>query len=77
VGDAFDGFENMHPKHAVGGGLRVLFPQLDRLVFRGDIGFPLGAGARIPGVAPAAFYIAFEQAFGMPSLASIGLPSGP
>jgi hypothetical protein len=77
VGDAFDGFENMHPKHAVGAGLRVLFPQLDRLVFRGDIGFPLGAGARIPGVSPAAFFIAFEQAFGVPSLASNGLVSGP
>jgi hypothetical protein len=41
VGDAFDGFSRMHLKDSVGAGLRVLFPQLDRIVFRIDWGFPL------------------------------------
>src|SRR5262249_48803363 len=43
VGDAFDGFENMHPKQAVGAGVRILFPQLDRYVLRFDVGVPVGA----------------------------------
>jgi hypothetical protein len=77
VGDAFDGFENLHPKQAVGVGFRILFPQLDRFVLRGDVGFPMGEGARIRGVAPAAFFIAFEQAFGVPSISTLALPSGP
>jgi hypothetical protein len=41
VGDAFDGFSSMHLKDSVGAGLRLLFPQLDRIVFRIDWGLPL------------------------------------
>lgn len=62
VGDAFDG---PHPalKSAVGFGLRGLFPQLDRKVFRVDIAFPLVRPT--PETGPVGFYIAFEQAFPM------------
>ena len=77
VGDAFDGFDNLRPAQSVGAGLRILFPQLDRLVFRGDLAFPLGAGARLAGVAPVGFFFAFEQAFGVPALTAAALPSGP
>lgn len=41
VGDAFDGFQNLHLKYAAGAGARVLFPQLERVVIRVDLGFPL------------------------------------
>jgi hypothetical protein len=73
---AFDGFDNLHLYQSVGVGWRSLFPQLDRYVFRVDFGFPVGDGARIPGVAPMSFFIAFEQAVPFPSLASAALPSG-
>jgi hypothetical protein len=53
-------------KHSVGAGARVLFPQLDRSVFRLDFGFPVGL--RPAGVPPMSFYFAFEQAFGVPTL---------
>lgn len=69
AGDAFDGFENRRMKHSAGGGLRVLFPQLDRTVFRGDIGVPLEPHGLPPGVAPVSFYIGFGQAFGVPTAA--------
>lgn len=59
VGDAFDGTD-LQPKSSVGLGLRGLFPQLDRKVFRFDVAFPLvRAGAE----GPVGFYLAFEQAF--------------
>lgn len=60
VGDAFDG---PHPalKSAVGLGLRGLFPQLDRKVFRVDFAFPLVRPTSETG--PVGFYVAFEQAF--------------
>jgi outer membrane protein assembly factor BamA len=62
-GDAFDGFDQLSPKQSVGGGVRILFPQADRLVMRGDWGFPL-----TPGFAtwPGAWTITFGQAFEMP-----------
>ena len=65
VGDAFDGFDNLHPKHAVGVGLRALFPQIDRVVLRLDVGFPIVSGALPPGVSPASFFLAFHQAFAL------------
>jgi len=76
VGDAFNGFSNLRPAQSTGFGIRTLFPQLDRLVFRADVGFPLGESARLPGVAPWSFFIAFGQAFGLPTLTSAALPSG-
>jgi hypothetical protein len=76
VGDAAFGFNNLHPKQGVGVGLRALFPQLDREVFRVDFGFPVGYGATLPSVNPWTFFIAFQQAFTIPTLTAAALPSG-
>lgn len=59
IGDAFDG-NNLRAKSSVGFGFRAVFPQLDRKVFRFDVGFPLVRGG---GDGPIGFYLAFEQAF--------------
>jgi hypothetical protein len=64
VGDAMNGLSRMDPKQSVGFGFRALFPQLDRVVFRGDLGFPLQKGGLPPGVQPVSFFVAFLQAFG-------------
>jgi Omp85 superfamily domain len=74
VGDAFNGFENLHAipgktyglLHSIGVGLRTLFPQFDRVVFRGDVGFPIPAPAGVcarsfPGCY--SFWVTFGQAF--------------
>ncbi len=64
------------PVQSVGAGLRILFPQLDRIVFRGDIGFPLGEGRNLPGVTPMSFFITLGQAFTTPVVApSLGTGS--
>jgi len=76
VGDAAFGWNNLHMYQGVGGGFRALFPQLDREVFRVDFGFPVGAGRELPGVAPYTFFIAFQQAFAIPTLTAAALPSG-
>jgi hypothetical protein len=59
VGDAFDRWAELRLKHSVGFGARWLFPQLDRVVFRVDVGFPL---VRTPGSSPVSFYATFGQA---------------
>ena len=64
VGDAFDGFETLRVKHSVGFGIRALFPQANRIVFRADWGFPLGGGYR---TLPGSLFVTFGQAFGMPT----------
>ncbi len=65
MGDAFDGLSNLRPKQSAGLGVRVLFPQADRIVFRADWGFPLTRGyATFPGAA----YFTFGQAFPMPAV---------
>jgi hypothetical protein len=69
AGHAANGIDRLRPRHSVGFGFRVLFPQLDRLVFRGDVGFPIDA-KRDPKVSPFSVTVAFEQAFGVPSIAS-------
>jgi hypothetical protein len=69
VGDAFTGFDQLRPHHSVGFGLRAVFPQIERPVFRLDVGFPVGPQA--PG--PAAVY-AFHQAVPIPA---IGVGFGP
>jgi hypothetical protein len=48
---------------SAGLGLRLLFPQVDRVVLRGDLGFPIGP--RPSDVGPVSFFFAFEQAFGV------------
>jgi hypothetical protein len=72
VADAFNGFSQLEPYQSTGFGFRALFPWLDRVVFRGDIGFPLKrpidptTGALIP---PYGFIVSFGQAFSVPSVA--------
>jgi hypothetical protein len=67
VGDAFDGFENLRPKHSVGIGLRVLLPQVTRALLRLDVGVPLSASPLPADVPPVAFFVTFGQALGLPS----------
>jgi len=75
AGNAFDSFSSIQPHQSVGLGFRALFPQLDRAVFRGDLGIPIGSGATLPRVSPVSFFVAFEQAFSMPSAAPPSLYS--
>jgi hypothetical protein len=64
---------------SVGFGVRALFPWLDRVVFRADLGFPLdrpldSTGTPIP---PYAFLVSFSQAFATPTVAPAPvLPTG-
>ncbi|HMJ11049.1 MAG TPA: hypothetical protein VK524_06555 [Polyangiaceae bacterium] len=67
AGDAFDGFESVAVKHGAGAGVRILFPQLDRTVFRADWGFPLNPGYS---TWPGSFFVTFKQAFALPGLGS-------
>ncbi|HEU4412699.1 MAG TPA: SUMF1/EgtB/PvdO family nonheme iron enzyme [Polyangiaceae bacterium] len=68
VGGAFNGFDKMRVYQSVGLGLRVLFPQVNRVSFRLDAAVPLEAGGPPPGVSRFGFYAAFEQAFGTPGV---------
>ena len=64
AGDAFFAWRDLDMRQAVGVGARILFPQLDRMVFRADVGFPLTRS--IPGgVAPVTFFVTFGQAFSL------------
>ena len=74
VGDAFDGFDHLHPKHSVGVGLRAVFPQIERAVLRFDVGFPITAGPLPRDVAPVSFFVAFNQAISLPA---VGVGRGP
>jgi hypothetical protein len=65
-GDAFGSFDHIRPKHAVGGGLRVVLPQIERSVFRLDVGFPVGASDLPSTVAPFSIFFAFSQALALP-----------
>ena len=68
AGHAAQGFDMLHAKQSVGIGLRALFPQVNRLVFRIDFAFPLRrgpfpeTGSPVP-VDPFGFFFAFDQAF--------------
>jgi len=62
AGDAFDHFRDLHLWQSAGFGVRVLFPQLNRTVFRADVGFPLSRP--LPrGAFPVGFFASFGQAF--------------
>lgn len=69
AGDAAQGFDMLNAKQSVGFGVRALFPQVNRLVFRADLAFPLKRGP-FPetGIAtpvdPVGFFFSFGQAFG-------------
>ena len=58
LGDAFEGFSNLRPKHAIGAGLRFVLPQIDRSVIRFDVAFPMTAG-----VGAVSTFVSFEHAF--------------
>jgi hypothetical protein len=45
MGDAFNRIGDLHLLHGVGFGLRFLLPELDRDVFRVDVGFPVPANS--------------------------------
>lgn len=68
AGDAAQGFDMLRAKQSVGFGVRALFPQVNRLVFRADFAFPLKRGP-FPEtgidrpVDPFGFFFAFDQAF--------------
>jgi hypothetical protein len=73
IGDAFEGFSRMHLKDSVGAGVRVLFPQLDRIVFRVDWGLPLEPPISSLTAAeqgfhsfPGSLFMTFGQAFPAP-----------
>jgi len=65
--DAPDDLSRLNLRQGAGVGLRVLFPELDRIVFRADWGFPLSPGYQH---FPGSFFISFKQAFDMPVVAS-------
>lgn len=67
AGDASDHYADLHLRQSAGIGIRILFPQADRVVLRGDWAFPF---TPVPGYStfPGAFYVTFDQAFGMPAL---------
>lgn len=68
AGDAAQGFDLLRAKQSVGVGARILFPQLNRLVTRLDLAFPLKRGP-FPetGIAtpvdPVGFFFSLGQAF--------------
>lgn len=62
------GCRGFDPKQSLGFGIRTLFPQVNRAVFRFDLAFPMKRGpfpeTGINSVVdPVGFYFAFEQAF--------------
>ncbi len=69
AGDAAQGFDALRAKQSLGLGLRALFPQVNRLVFRADLAFPLKrgpfpeTGVTSP-VDPVGFFFSVGQAFG-------------
>jgi hypothetical protein len=69
AGDAADDYADLHLRQSAGIGIRILFPQADRVVLRGDWAFPF---TPVPGYAtfPGAFYITFDQAFSLPGLST-------
>ncbi len=65
-GSAFNGsFDQIHPAHSVGLGLRIVAPQIDRNVIRMDFGFPIVPGLRPSDVPPMSFFFSYHQAFRM------------
>ncbi len=62
---AADEFSALALKHSVGMGVRILFPQANREVFRFDWGLPLSLAE---GPLPGGFFVTFFQAFPMPEL---------
>jgi outer membrane translocation and assembly module TamA len=75
VGDAFHSFSAMNLRQGAGGGIRLAFPQIQRSVFRIDVGVPLDPhdpDAETTILASFQVVAAFEQAFGVPTILSPG-----
>ncbi len=73
VGDVPVDWSKLAIKHSVGAGLRFLFPQFDRVVFRIDLGVPIPSGGSLPqGVSPVSFFATFGQAFGVDTIGGTG-----
>lgn len=75
-GHAADSMQELSLKYSCGGGLRLLFPQFDRVVFRLDVGMPLsddypGSEHPSPG-----WIFSFGQALGFPSIVEPSVLSG-
>ncbi len=68
TGDAFNGWDTLRLKQSAGFGIRILFPQLDRVVMRADWGFPLTPSVLPPSGFPGDIVVTFRQAFPMPVL---------
>jgi hypothetical protein len=82
MGDAFKDFDTLRLKHSIGGGVRILFPELDRAVFRVDVAAPLTvpdpgkndysacmpAGVPCKKLDPVTYFFTFGQAFDFASL---------
>jgi outer membrane protein assembly factor BamA len=67
AGDAAYGLDKIRPKQSVGFGIRTLFPQVNRTVFRLDVGFPMDRGpfpeiSPVP-VDPMNIFFGVDQAF--------------
>ncbi len=65
AGDANDEVRRFQLKQGAGLGLRVLFPEFDRIVLRADWGLPLSSGYK---TLPGALFVSFGQAFAMPAV---------
>ena len=63
--DTPNNFQHVFLRQGAGVGLRILFPEFDRIVFRADWGFPITPGYQ---TFPGAFFISFKQAFEMPGI---------
>ncbi len=73
AGDAFFGLNNLRSFQSTGVGFRALFPWLDRVVFRVDVGVPLERPLDATGrpIAPVGYLISFGQAFDVPTVAPV------
>lgn len=65
VGSASSDMLSARLFHSAGAGFRLLIPQLDRVVMRFDIGFPID---RPRGVEPMSFFFSVDQAFPLSSV---------
>lgn len=75
TGKAFNGsFDEISPAHSLGAGFRIVLPQIDRAVLRGDFGFPVVPGGLPADVMPMSFFFSFHQAF---RASHLPVPLGP
>lgn len=78
AGDAYRTLSDFRMYQSAGVGLRALFPWLDRVVFRADIGFPFERrDSHLAPIDPVGFFVSFAQAFDTPSVSPTPvLPTG-